>query len=83
MQSILLEEASKIVPDTQKLINMVSKRVRQLTQGHSPLVDPGPRIVFSDIALREIIAGKLTFRDAPSLGVNGESSPSLPDARSS
>ena len=75
MQAQLLEEASKVVPDTQKLINMVSKRVRQLTRGHSPLVDPGPRIVFSDIALREIIEGKLTMKEAPPADANGVSMP--------
>ena len=74
MQAQLLEEASKVVPDTQKLINMVSKRVRQLTRGHSPLVDPGPRIIFSDIALREIIEGKLTMREGVVPEANGEKS---------
>ena len=63
MQSSLLEEASKIIPDQQKLINIVSKRVRQLSQGHRPLVAVLPRMVFSDIALKELIDGKLTFRD--------------------
>ena len=75
MQAQLLEEASKVVPDTQKLINMVSKRVRQLTRGHSPLVDPGPRIIFSDIALREIIEGKLTMREGVVPPANGDKSP--------
>ena len=64
MQSSLLEEASKIVPDQQKLINIVSKRVRQLSQGHRPLVPVMPRMVYSDISLQELIDGKLTFRDA-------------------
>ena len=64
MQSSLLDEASKIVPDQQKLINIISKRVRQLSQGHRPLVEVLPRMVYSDIALKEIITGKLTFRDA-------------------
>ena len=64
MQSSLLEEASKLIPDQQKLINIVSKRVRQLSQGHRPLVHVGPRMVYSDIALKELIDGKLTFRDA-------------------
>ena len=63
MQSQLLEEASKLIPDQQKLINIVSKRVRQLSQGHRPLVQVMPRMVYSDIALRELIDGKLTFRD--------------------
>jgi len=64
MQSHLLEEASKIIPDQQKLINVVSKRVRQLSQGHRPLVEVLPRMVYSDIALKELITGKLTFREA-------------------
>ncbi len=63
MQSQLLEEASKLIPDQQKLINIVSKRVRQLSQGHRPLVEVMPRMVYSDIALKELITGKLTFRD--------------------
>ena len=64
MQSLLLEEASKLIPDQQKLINIVSKRVRQLSQGHRPLVEVLPRMVYSDIALKELITGKLTFREA-------------------
>ena len=64
MQSQLLEEASKLIPDQQKLINIVSKRVRQLSQGHRPLVQVMPRMVYSDIALRELIDGKLGFREA-------------------
>ena len=63
MQSQLLEEASKLIPDQQKLINIVSKRVRQLSQGHRPLVQVMPRMVYSDIALKELIDGKLTYRD--------------------
>lgn len=68
MQSHLLEEASKLIPDQQKLINIVSKRVRQLSQGHRPLVQVLPRMVYSDIALQELIDGKLTYRDLPQPG---------------
>ena len=63
MQSLLLVQSSKLIPDQQKLINIVSKRVRQLSQGHRPLVQITPRMVYSDIALKELIDGKLTFRD--------------------
>lgn len=63
MQSLLLDQASKLIPDQQKLINIVSKRVRQLSQGHRPLVQTTPRMVYSDIALKELIDGKLTYRD--------------------
>jgi DNA-directed RNA polymerase subunit omega len=61
MSSVLLEEALKKIPNQQVLVNVVSKRVRQLTQGHRPMIDYGPRMGFSDIALKEIIEGKLTF----------------------
>ena len=69
MTSQLLEEASKIIPNTQILINVVSRRVRQLTQGHRPLIDAGPRMGFSDIALTEIINGKLGFEPAPDVPI--------------
>jgi DNA-directed RNA polymerase subunit omega len=64
MSSQLLEEALKKIPSQQVLVNVVSKRVRQLTQGHRPMVDYTPRMGFSDIALKEIIEGKLTFEVA-------------------
>ena len=61
MSSTLLEEASKVIPSQQVLVNIVSKRVRQLTAGHRPMVETGVRMGFSDIALKEIIDGKLSF----------------------
>ncbi len=59
MTSHLLEEALKKVPTQQALVNIVSKRVRQLNQGERPLVDAGFRAGLADIALQEIIEGKL------------------------
>jgi DNA-directed RNA polymerase subunit omega len=61
MTSHLLEEALKKVPSHQALVNIVSKRVRQLNQGERPLVDAGFRAGFADIALQEVIEGKLTL----------------------
>jgi DNA-directed RNA polymerase subunit omega len=61
MSSQLLEEASKVIPNTAVLINLVSKRVRQLTAGQKPMVEVGPRMSHADIALKEIIEGSLTF----------------------
>ena len=61
MTSQLIEEASKKIAAPQLLINLVSRRVRQLTQGHRPLVDADYRMGFGDIALKEIIEGKLTY----------------------
>ena len=61
MSSQLLEEAQKVIPNQQLLVNLVSKRVRQLTTGHRPMVEYGPREGWADIALKEIIEGKLKY----------------------
>ncbi|HEY1769307.1 MAG TPA: DNA-directed RNA polymerase subunit omega [Chthoniobacterales bacterium] len=63
MTAQLLQEASKVIPNQQLLINVVSKRVRQLGIGHRPLVEATLKASLTDIALREIIAGKLTFEE--------------------
>jgi DNA-directed RNA polymerase subunit omega len=65
MTSQLLQEAALVIPNQQLLINVVSRRVRQLGLGHRPLVEATPRSSLTDIALREIIAGKLTYELAP------------------
>ena len=59
MTTQLLQEAAQVIPNQQLLINVVSRRVRQLSLGHRPLVEATPRTSLSDIALKEIIAGKL------------------------
>ena len=64
MISQLLEDASKVITSPQVLINVVSRRVRQLSQGHRPLIEVGPRMGLSDIALQEIISGKIKFEEA-------------------
>ena len=61
MTTQLLQEAAQVIPNQQLLINVVSKRVRQLGLGHRPMVETTPRMSLTDIALREIIAGKLTY----------------------
>lgn len=62
MKSTYLEEARKVIPEIPVLVNVVSKRVRQLNQGYPPLVEiTGSRSDFADIALREIIEGKIEW----------------------
>jgi DNA-directed RNA polymerase subunit omega len=61
MTTQLLQEAAQVIPNQQLLINVVSKRVRQLGLGHRPMVEVGPRASLTDIALKEIIAGKLSY----------------------
>jgi DNA-directed RNA polymerase subunit omega len=61
MQADLVEAASKIIPNHSILINMVSRRVRQLSLGHRPLVEFALGLRAADIALTEIINERLTF----------------------
>lgn len=64
MRSDLIQKASKVIPDTPLLINVVSQRVRQLNQGRAPLVNTGgSRMGVADIALMEIIEGKIVADD--------------------
>jgi DNA-directed RNA polymerase subunit omega len=72
MNSHLLDEACKAIPNQQLLVNVVSKRVRQLTAGHRPMCEVGPRMGFSDIALTEIIEGKLKWEVPSRDSVNGK-----------
>jgi len=74
MQSQLIDQASKKIKVPQVLINIISRRVRQLSQGHRPLIEAPPGSGFSDIALMEVIAGKISFEATP--GFNAE--PLLP-----
>jgi len=61
VNTVLLAQAQKRVSCVPVLINMVSKRVRQLNSGFRPYVRPeGPHEDKVDIALREIADGKLT-----------------------
>ncbi len=59
MRADLVDRAALIVNDPPILINMVSKRVRQLTQGRPALVERKPGMREADVALMEIIEGKI------------------------
>lgn len=63
MKSELIDKAAKVIPHPPLLINLVSRRVRQLNQGRAPLINVashGVRLGQGDIALIEIIEGKIT-----------------------
>ena len=69
MNAHLVKAASEVITNQQILVNMVSRRVRQLTLGHRPLVEHAPGLREADIALTEIANGKLTFEST--FGQNG------------
>jgi DNA-directed RNA polymerase subunit K/omega len=70
MKADLVKAASEAVTNQQILVNMVSRRVRQLCLGHRPLVEHAPGLGLADIALTEIANRKLTFEST--LGQNGK-----------
>jgi DNA-directed RNA polymerase subunit omega len=72
MHSTILKNASLVIPESQLLINVVRQRVRQLIRGHRPLIEAPPGMGFCDIALSEVVAGKLTYEAVP--GVKPDSS---------
>jgi len=73
MKAELVQAASEVITSPQILVNMVSRRVRQLTLGHRPLVVCAPGLREADIALTEIASGKLTFEST--FGQNGTAEP--------
>jgi DNA-directed RNA polymerase subunit omega len=70
MKADLVKAASQVIPNQQILVNMVSRRVRQLCIGHRPLVEYSPGLREADIALTEIISKKLTYEST--FGQNGK-----------
>ncbi|MDR0741112.1 MAG: DNA-directed RNA polymerase subunit omega [Puniceicoccales bacterium] len=61
MRNDYLAAAQNIITDPMILINIISKRVRQLKFGERPLIYSLERLAPEDIALREIIEGKIRF----------------------
>lgn len=66
MNTELVEKALEVVTDEPLLINLVSKRVQQLNNGRSPLITVVERMGTADIALTEIIEGKIVIDDGES-----------------
>ena len=60
MRADLVEQARNIITEPPILINLVSKRVRQIASGRSPLVERRPGLRDADLALTEISQGKIT-----------------------
>lgn len=61
MKADLIKAASEVISNPQLLVNVISRRVRQLSFGHRPMVQVPPGTGAADIALSEIIAQKLTY----------------------
>ncbi len=61
MRDDYLRAANKVITDPNILINVISKRVKQLRSGSPQLVDSLEKLSLEDIAMREVIEGKITY----------------------
>jgi DNA-directed RNA polymerase subunit omega len=61
MRDEYLKAALKMIDDPNILVNVVSRRVKQLRRGHRPLVESLEKLSAEDTALREIMEGKISY----------------------
>lgn len=61
MRDDYIKQALGKILDPNILINVVSRRVKQLKRGNRPLVESLEKLSPEDIALREIIEEKISF----------------------
>ena len=62
MRDDYLQAAQSVITDPNILINVVSRRAKQLKNGYKPLIESLERLSAEDIALREIIEGKISYQ---------------------
>lgn len=61
MRDEYIKEARKVITDPNILVNVVSRRVKQLRHGNRPLVESLEKLSLEDVALREVIEGKISY----------------------
>ena len=62
MRDDYLQAAQSVITDPNILVNVVSRRAKQLKSGYKPLIESLERLAAEDIALREIIEGKISYQ---------------------
>lgn len=61
MRDDYLQDALKVIGDPNILVNVVSRRVKQLKRGNRPLVESLEKLSAEDTALREVAERKISF----------------------
>jgi DNA-directed RNA polymerase subunit omega len=61
MRNDYLQSALRVIDDPTILVNVVSRRVKQLKRGNRPLVESLEKLSPEDTALREIAEGRITY----------------------
>lgn len=59
--ALFVREALDKIKSPEILVNVVSKRVRQLGAGFRPLIEVHPKWTLMEIALKEIAEGKIEY----------------------
>ena len=61
MRNDYLHSAFKVIDDPTILVNVVSRRVKQLRRGNRSLIESLEKLSAEDTALREIAEGKISY----------------------
>ena len=61
MRDDYLRQAQDVITDPDILVNVVSTRAKQLKSGSKPLIESLERLSAEDMALREVIEGKISY----------------------
>ncbi len=61
MREDYLKQAQQKITDPNILINVVSKRVKQLKNGSKPTVSSLEKLELEDVALLEVIRGNISY----------------------
>ncbi|MCF3652286.1 DNA-directed RNA polymerase subunit omega [Synoicihabitans lomoniglobus] len=61
MRNDYLQSAFKVIDDPNILVNVVSRRVKQLRRGARPMIESLEKLALEDLALREIAEGKISY----------------------
>jgi DNA-directed RNA polymerase subunit omega len=61
MRDDYLQAALKVIDDPNILVNVISRRVKQLKRGNRALVESLEKLSPEDTALREVMEGKISY----------------------
>jgi DNA-directed RNA polymerase subunit omega len=64
MRNDYLEAALKMIDDPTILVNVISRRVKQLKRGNRALIESLEKLSAEDTALREVAEGKISYEVA-------------------
>jgi DNA-directed RNA polymerase subunit omega len=64
MRNDYIQNAAAVIDDPYILVNVVSRRVKQLRRGARPLIESLEKLTLEDTALREIAERKISYEIA-------------------